>query len=93
MAAVIALYPIETVINRLIVQGTRTIIDNTDNGVGVVPIITRYDGFFDCLRTIEHTEGFLGLYKGTINLSVIVSLILTIFLIQKVSVVFISIWL
>lgn len=64
MAAVIALYPIETVINRLIVQGTRTIIDNTDNGVGVVPIITRYDGFFDCLRTIEHTEGFLGLYKG-----------------------------
>lgn len=64
MAAVIALYPFETIINRLIVQGTRTIIDNTDNGVGVFPIITRYDGFFDCLRTIEHTEGILGLYKG-----------------------------
>ena len=67
MAAVIALYPFETIINRLIIQGTRTIIDNTDIGIGVVPIITRYDGFFDCLRTIEDTEGFLGLYKGSQN--------------------------
>jgi hypothetical protein len=83
VAAVIALYPIETVINRLIIQGTRTIITDTDNGVGVVPIITRYDGFFDCLRTIEHTEGFLGLYKGIKNLAVILSLILTIFLNSK----------
>lgn len=58
------LYPIETVINRLIVQGTRTIIDNTDNGVGVVPINTRYEGFFDCMRTISEREGMLGFYKG-----------------------------
>jgi len=64
ITALIALYPIETTINRLIVQGTRTIIDNTDNGSGVVPINTRYEGFFDCMRTIEHTEGMLGLYKG-----------------------------
>ncbi len=58
------LYPIETIINRLIVQGTRTIIDNTDNGVGVVPINTRYEGFFDCMRTISEKEGMFGFYKG-----------------------------
>jgi hypothetical protein len=64
LAATVALYPFETVLNRMIVQGTRTIIDNTDSGFGVVPINTRYDGFIDCMRTIEHTEGLFGFYKG-----------------------------
>lgn len=64
MCALVALYPMETVINRLIVQGTRTIIDNTDSGIGVIPINTRYDGFFDCVQTISETEGTLGFYKG-----------------------------
>ncbi|CAF0768525.1 unnamed protein product [Brachionus calyciflorus] len=64
LGAIIVLYPIETIINRLIVQGTRTIIDNTDYGYGVIPINTRYDGFFDCAQTIHETEGFFGFYKG-----------------------------
>ena len=64
LTAIIALYPIETIINRLIVQGTRTIIDNTDHGYGVFPINTRYSGFIDCLKTIEDKEGLFGLYKG-----------------------------
>lgn len=63
-SATLTLYPVETILNRLMVQGTRTIIDNTDSGYGVVPINTRYDGFFDCARSIHETEGFLGLYKG-----------------------------
>lgn len=63
-SATFTLYPVETILNRLMVQGTRTIIDNTDNGYGVVPINTRYDGFFDCARSIHETEGFLGFYKG-----------------------------
>jgi len=46
------------------VQGTRTIIDNTDTGLEVLPIITRYDGTFDCYATIVSEEGFAGLYKG-----------------------------
>jgi len=46
------------------VQGTRTIIDNTDTGLEVLPIITRYDGAFDCYATIVSEEGFSGLYKG-----------------------------
>jgi len=45
-------------------QGTRTIIDNTDTGLEVVPIITRYDGAMDCYSAILAEEGFTGLYKG-----------------------------
>jgi hypothetical protein len=58
----------ETIINRLIVQGTRTIIDQTDYGTGVVPINSRYDGFMDCARSIAQEEGMFGFYKGVGNL-------------------------
>jgi len=68
VAAIVSLYPIETVLNRLIVQGTRTIIDNTDLGYRVVPINTRYDGFLDCAQMIHETEGVFGFYKGLGNL-------------------------
>lgn len=64
VCSLVALYPMETVINRMIVQGTRTIIDNTDNGVGVIPINTRYDGFWDCVQTISEVEGTSGFFKG-----------------------------
>lgn len=57
-------FPMETVLHRLYVQGTRTIIDNTDTGLGVIPINTRYDGFVDCFRTIVTEEGLHGLYRG-----------------------------
>ena len=49
---------------RLHIQGTRTIIDNLDTGSSVIPILTRYDGFFDCWNTITREEGRWGLYKG-----------------------------
>ena len=48
----------------LLFQGTRTIIDNTDSGLGVVPINTRYDGFIDCFTSILKEEGLQGLYRG-----------------------------
>ena len=54
----------ETILNRLALQGTRTIIDNTDSGIGVIPIITRYEGFWDCAGSIIQSEGFAGFYKG-----------------------------
>lgn len=57
-------YPLETVLNRLALQGTRTIIDNTDSGIGVIPIITRYEGFWDCSGSIIQSEGLGGFYKG-----------------------------
>lgn len=57
-------YPFETIIHRIQLQGTRTIIDNLDNGYAVVPILTNYQGAIDCYRTTLTTEGFAGLYKG-----------------------------
>lgn len=64
LLADVTLYPLETVVHRLLVQGTRTIVDNTDTGLGVVPINTHYSGFFGCLRSILVQEGTAGLYKG-----------------------------
>ncbi|XP_043067184.1 mitochondrial outer membrane protein SLC25A46-like isoform X2 [Drosophila bipectinata] len=57
-------YPFETVLHRLQLQGTRTIIDNLDNGYAVVPILTNYQGAIDCYQSTIFSEGFCGLYKG-----------------------------
>ncbi|XP_050535599.1 mitochondrial outer membrane protein SLC25A46-like [Daktulosphaira vitifoliae] len=58
------LYPIETIMHRLYLQGTRTIIDNLDTGYSVIPILTGYDGPIDCFVTTVTQEGRLGLIKG-----------------------------
>lgn len=61
------LYPYETIINRLFVQGTRTIVDNLDKtNASCVAINTRYLSLFDCCREIIETEGSLGqgFFKG-----------------------------
>ncbi|XP_056681010.1 mitochondrial outer membrane protein SLC25A46 isoform X2 [Monodelphis domestica] len=60
----VMLYPLETVLHRLHIQGTRTIIDNTDLGYEVLPINTQYEGMRDCINTIKQEEGMLGFYKG-----------------------------
>uniref|UniRef100_T1JFS1 Solute carrier family 25 member 46 n=1 Tax=Strigamia maritima TaxID=126957 RepID=T1JFS1_STRMM len=60
----VLLYPLETVVYRLHVQGTRTIIDNLDTGCEVIPLITRYDGVVDCFNGVIRDEGVSGLYKG-----------------------------
>lgn len=57
-------YPVETILHRLHLQGTRTIIDNLDSGMEVIPILTSYEGASDCYDTTLQQEGFLGLYKG-----------------------------
>ncbi|XP_064608694.1 mitochondrial outer membrane protein SLC25A46-like [Liolophura sinensis] len=60
----VMLYPLETVMHRLFIQGTRTILDNMDSGLGVLPIHTRYEGPLDCFMCIIKDEGLTGLYKG-----------------------------
>ncbi|XP_077318424.1 mitochondrial outer membrane protein SLC25A46 [Lithobates pipiens] len=64
LCADVMLYPLETVMHRLHIQGTRTIIDNTDLGYEVLPINTQYEGMRDCINTIKREEGMLGFYKG-----------------------------
>ncbi|XP_064032793.1 mitochondrial outer membrane protein SLC25A46 isoform X2 [Pogoniulus pusillus] len=64
LCADVLLYPLETVLHRLHIQGTRTIIDNTDLGYEVLPINTQYEGMRDCVNTIQREEGMLGFYKG-----------------------------
>jgi len=64
LAADTLLFPLETVLHRLHLQGTRSIIDNLDTGSSVVPILTRYEGVADCFSTILQEEGFTGLFKG-----------------------------
>ncbi|GLH07471.1 Uncharacterized protein GBIM_12925 [Gryllus bimaculatus] len=62
--AEVAFYPLETILHRLHLQGTRTIIDNLDSGYEVIPILTSYEGARDCYDTTLQQEGVCGLYKG-----------------------------
>ena len=64
LIADLLLFPLETIVIRLHVQGTRTIIDDTDNGMGVVPLCTNYTGMKDCVQTICREEGASALFKG-----------------------------
>ena len=64
LVADLLLFPLETIVLRLHVQGTRTIIDDTDNGIGVVPLCTNYNGIKDCAQTMYREEGASALYKG-----------------------------
>ncbi|KAK3585319.1 hypothetical protein CHS0354_040268 [Potamilus streckersoni] len=64
LIADIMLYPFETILHKLYVQGTRTLIDNTDTGTEVIPVITSYKGAVDCIRSVIVEEGISGFYKG-----------------------------
>ncbi|XP_014665184.1 PREDICTED: solute carrier family 25 member 46-like [Priapulus caudatus] len=64
LIADVILYPAETVVARLHLQGTRTIIDNLDFGYEVAPINTCYEGAADAVRSILRDEGLAGFYKG-----------------------------
>ncbi|CAF3776518.1 unnamed protein product [Rotaria sp. Silwood1] len=58
-------YSIETIVHRLHVQGVRTIVDNTDIAVGVLPIdlFIYYRDFRSCLKSIKEMEASANLYK------------------------------
>ena len=62
LAADLICYPVETVLHRLYIQGTRTLIDNLDNGVSAISVNVKYNGFFDCFSSIVKNEGVLVLY-------------------------------
>lgn len=64
IASDVVFYPCETILHRLVLQGTRTIVDNLDNGKSVLPVLTNYYGVKDCYESCVAAEGVLGLYKG-----------------------------
>ncbi|KAJ9598718.1 hypothetical protein L9F63_010604 [Diploptera punctata] len=64
ITADVVFFPLETILHRLHLQGTRTIIDNLDSGYEVIPILTSYEGAVDCYDTTLQQEGVSGLYKG-----------------------------
>ncbi|CAN8005303.1 unnamed protein product [Ixodes hexagonus] len=64
LVADVVLFPLETVVHRLYLQGTRTIIDNLDTGSSVTAVISQYRGPIDCFQSIVAEEGAAGLYKG-----------------------------
>lgn len=60
----LVLYPFETVLHRLYIQGTRVLIDDMDTGLAVSVIQTKYTGIIDCFRSILVEEGIWGFYQG-----------------------------
>ncbi|KAJ6636643.1 Mitochondrial outer membrane protein SLC25A46 [Pseudolycoriella hygida] len=64
MTTEVIFYPFETILHRIQLQGTRTIIDNLDDGYSVVPILTSYEGAIDCYRTTVASGGISSLYRG-----------------------------
>ena len=64
LAAEAMLFPLETVLLRLHVQGTRLIVDNVETGLGILPHDSAYLGFWHCVQTIRQEEGMGGFYKG-----------------------------
>ncbi|CAL2028206.1 unnamed protein product [Caenorhabditis brenneri] len=58
------LYPFETILHRMYIQGTRTLIDNMDTGLSAVSMTVKYNGFFDCVKQVLEREGFWALYAG-----------------------------
>lgn len=64
VTAEVLCYPLETILHRLHLQGTRTIVDQLDNGTEVIPILTAYSGVFDCYTDAVAREGFGGLFRG-----------------------------
>lgn len=65
LAADVITYPLETLVIRLCVQGTRTLVDNMDSGDVVVPVVSSYEGFTDAFRSaMDSPQGLISLYRG-----------------------------
>ncbi|XP_075245671.1 mitochondrial outer membrane protein SLC25A46-like [Convolutriloba macropyga] len=58
------IYPAQTALHRLCIQGTRCIIDSSDIVGEVLPINTQYRGFTHCMTSIIRDEGHVGLFRG-----------------------------
>lgn len=60
----VLLYPLETVLVRLYCQGMPALVDDIQNGTGVIYVSTYYTGVLACVSGVWETEGALGFFKG-----------------------------
>ncbi|XP_055351242.1 solute carrier family 25 member 46-A-like [Paramacrobiotus metropolitanus] len=60
----VLLYPVETVLNRLCIQGTKVAVDNLDTGIDAIPTVFSYRSPLQCATNILRTSGMTGFYKG-----------------------------
>ena len=58
------LYPLETVVARLVCQGMPVLVDNIQTGMDISFVTTFYRGFTDCILVIWESEGLLGFFRG-----------------------------
>lgn len=58
------------------ISGTRTLIDNLDNGITAISITAKYTGFFDCFRTVINRESIWSLYAVCLVLNTLIPLVL-----------------
>jgi len=58
------LYPLETVMARLVCQGMPVLVDNIQNGTDISFVTTFYRGFVDCVLVIWESEGVFGFFRG-----------------------------
>lgn len=64
LVADIVLFPFETILHRLYLQGTRVLTDNMDHGREVLGVQFKYSGFLDCIWQIFCDDGLSGFYRG-----------------------------
>ncbi|KAI1710806.1 mitochondrial carrier protein domain-containing protein [Ditylenchus destructor] len=64
LVADLVCFPLETVVHRLYIQGTRALIDNLDTGGKAINVNFKYTGTLHCVRSIIRHEGLSGFYQG-----------------------------
>ena len=60
----VLLYPLETILVRLYCQGMPALVDNVQNGSGLLLVSTYYTGVLDCVTGLWDSEGMGGFFRG-----------------------------
>ena len=58
------LYPVETVMTRLVYQGMPVLVDDVQTGLNVRLVASFYRGFVSCVTGIWEAEGVFGFFRG-----------------------------
>ena len=64
------LYPVETVMTRLVYQGMPVLVDDVQTGLNIRLVTSFYRGFVSCVTGIWEAEGVFGFFRGYSSLLV-----------------------